>query len=191
MLTPLQFPSNGKEAHELLRLYILRHAKSSWATPGKSDFDRGLNPRGIADIKKIAKCMYQRSYLPDQIYSSSSDRTRTTIGGICSDLHTMDPSAHLPVEFLETLYSGSINTYLNTLRAHNDNRQALMIVGHNPTCHALAAGLCGDGDVQALEVLSYKFPTGALAVIDIEGEKWSEIGGKTGFLKDLVLPRNL
>ena len=175
----------------MLRLYILRHAKSSWATPGKSDFERGLNQRGTKDLEKIARIINERKYYPDKIYSSSSHRTRTTIEGINEALAQMGSPEQMPVEYSEDLYSGSVDTYLSTLKTHQDNHHALMIVGHNPTCHALAAGLIGNGDKDALDDLSYNFPTGALAVIDIEAEKWSKIGNDTGFLKDFVLPRNL
>ena len=33
----------------MLRLYVLRHAKTSWALPGQTDFQRQLNERGIED----------------------------------------------------------------------------------------------------------------------------------------------
>ena len=175
----------------MLRLYILRHAKSSWALPGKSDFDRGLNTRGTKDIAKIARRMGQLSYLPDQIYASSSKRTRLTIEGITQNLRKSHSTADFPIEYLENLYSGSSQNYLNALKSHKDNSQSLMLVGHNPTCHSVTTLLAKDGERNALEALSYNFPTGALAVIDVNHKKWTDIDGESGYLRDLILPRNL
>ena len=38
----------------MLRLFLLRHAKSSWSDPSLHDFDRPLNKRGLSDAPKIA-----------------------------------------------------------------------------------------------------------------------------------------
>ena len=179
----------------MLRLYILRHAKSSWALPGISDFNRGLNDRGNNDLAKMARMMIEKSYIPDQIYCSPAVRTSKTIEGIKaeiqnSQLHPIAPPA-MPVEYIENLYSGTIDNYLNVIRTHHDNNQSVMLVGHNPTCHSLASRLAADGSKKALEALSYNFPTGALAVIDIESGRWADIEEHTGYLQDFVLPRKL
>ena len=175
----------------MLRLFILRHAKSSWALPGKTDFERGLNPRGTKDIVKIARSMIENSYFPDQIYASSSNRTKTTIEGIRHNIQKVQPNRIMPVEYLESLYSGSLDTYYNVVKSHLEKSQSLMIVGHNPTCHSLSETLIDSGKREYMQALFHNFPTGALAVIDIKGDKWSEISAKSGYLQDFILPRNL
>lgn len=171
----------------MLRLYILRHAKSSWALPGRSDFDRGLNDRGKKDLPKLANAMVSNSFLPDYIYSSSSNRTRLTIDGIVSAIDDFTPT----LEFLDNLYSGSLDNYLNALKLNQNAEHSLMIVGHNPTCDALASYLIADGLDKAMQTIAYKFPTGALAVIDIDINHWSDIAENTGYLVDFILPREL
>ena len=179
----------------MLRLYILRHAKSSWALPGVTDFNRGLNDRGNNDLPKIAKLMITKSYIPDQIYCSSAVRTSRTIEGIRSEIqnsdHHNDVPPRMPVEYIENLYSGTIDNYLSVIKSHNDNNQSLMLVGHNPTCHSLTSQIIADGKKKAVAALAYNFPTGALAVIDIEAECWANIEEQTGYLRDFVLPRKL
>lgn len=183
------------EAKRLLRLYILRHAKSSWALPGISDFNRGLNDRGSKDISKIAQMMIAKSYIADQIYCSSSVRTSMTIDGIKEEIQSSGSNNELipamSIEYVENLYSGTIDNYLSTIATHSDNNQSIMLVGHNPTCHSLASLLLVDGQKKALDALSYNFPTGALAVIDINCDSWAEIGENSGYLQDFVLPRKL
>lgn len=179
----------------MLRLYILRHAKSSWALPGVSDFNRGLNERGNKDISKIARMMIEKSYIPEQIYCSSSVRTSKTINGIKDEIQNSisceNSQSLMPIEYIENLYSGTIDNYFNILRSHQNDGQSLMLVGHNPTCHSLASQLITDGKKKALEAIAFNFPTGALAVIDIKSASWADIENKSGYLRDLVLPRKL
>jgi phosphohistidine phosphatase len=183
------------EADRLLRLYILRHAKSSWALPGITDFNRGLNDRGSKDLAKIANLMITKPYIPEQIYCSSAVRTSKTIEGIRSEIqnseHHKNAPPKMPVEYIENLYSGTIDNYLNVIKTHNDNNQSVMLVGHNPTCHSLTSRLIADGRKKALAALSFNFPTGALAVIDIESDNWADIEERSGYLQDFVLPRKL
>lgn len=171
----------------MLRLYILRHAKSSWALPGRSDFDRGLNGRGTKDLARIARAMTKHNYLPDQIYCSSSNRTRLTIDGIVPLIPGFSPA----IEYQDNLYSGPLDNYLAALQSHPDKTSSLMIVGHNPTCDTLASFLIGDGQEDAMKIISYKYPTGALAVIDMDVAGWGDIAENTGYLRDFLIPKDL
>lgn len=171
----------------MLRLYILRHAKSSWALPGRSDFDRGLNDRGKKDLPKLANAMNSDSYLPDFVYSSPSNRTRLTIDGIKAAIDNFTPT----IEYVDNLYSGSLDNYLNALKSNSNANHSIMVVGHNPTCDALASYLIIDGAEKAMQTIAYKYPTGALAVIDLDINQWSDIDENKGYLVDFLLPREL
>ena len=61
------------------RLILLRHAKSSWATPGQRDHERPLNPRGRSAAELVGRCCAEADLLPDLIRSSDSARTRETV----------------------------------------------------------------------------------------------------------------
>ena len=61
---------------------------------------------------------------------------------------------------------------------------AVLVIGHNPTLHALALALTGRGD--ELD----RFPTGALATVALTAP-WAELGEGTGELEALVVPREL
>jgi phosphohistidine phosphatase len=57
----------------------------------------------------------------------------------------------------------------------------VLVIGHNPGMHDLALALTGEpGD---------KYPTGALATIDVDD--WSTIAPGSGRLIDFVRPREL
>ncbi len=169
----------------MLRIYVMRHAKSSWANPGASDFERELNDRGNSDLKAIATALLERNYLPSHVICSPAIRTTRTLEGI-KQVFPPDTS----IEFREELYSGGMADYLGAIRSLG-NAGSLMLIGHNPTCGSLAAMLSGSGDAEALQQLAYKFPTGAIAVIDLDIDEWGQIDRGIGNLVECVLPRQL
>ncbi len=168
-----------------MRLYVLRHAKSSWANPGQADFDRPLNERGAKDLYKISAAMRDRKYQPAHIFCSAAARTRQTLAGILAGF-TQQPE----ITYHEGMYHGGIGEYLGLIASRTDN-EPVMIIGHNPTCEGLVMHMTAHGNAVALDALAMKFPTGALAVIDFEAESWEEATGQKGYLADFMVPRSL
>ncbi|MEC9343934.1 MAG: histidine phosphatase family protein [Pseudomonadota bacterium] len=169
----------------MLRFYLLRHAKSSWAEPGQPDIDRTLSPRGAGDLPRIAGIMQEKGYLPDHVYCSPTLRTRLTLHGIMSAFD--QPPV---VDYVETLYAGGVTAYFDCLRQHA-RAESLMIIGHNPMCEGFSAALAASGEPGPLAAMSVKYPTGALAVFDIDVPDWSRVGNGTGHLVDFVVPREI
>ena len=58
-------------------LLLVRHAKSSWDTPGINDFDRPLNERGKKDAPEMAKRIAEKITI-DHFVSSPAKRARRT-----------------------------------------------------------------------------------------------------------------
>ena len=169
----------------MLRLFILRHAKSSWATSGISDAQRSLNERGLNDLPKIAKAMSVRNFRPEYIYCSPAKRTRMTLSGLFVN------DAPMPaVTFSEFLYSGGAQAYLDAIIAH-DSAESLLFIGHNPSVHMLAHQLAGRGDPAKLDELAIKYPTGTLSIIDFDIDAWSDLTVGSGVLIDFIKPRSL
>jgi phosphohistidine phosphatase len=63
-----------------------------------------------------------------------------------------------------------------------------MLIGHNPGIQDLALGLATTGP--ALAALE-KFPTGALATVEIEVERWRDVADGKATATGLVTPRSL
>jgi phosphohistidine phosphatase len=64
-----------------------------------------------------------------------------------------------------------------------------MLIGHNPGIQDLALGLASSGP--ALASLREKFPTGALATMDVEVERWRDVDNGRAMATNLVTPRSL
>ena len=93
------------------------------------------------------------------------------------------------LRFDDGLYRADPNDVLAYLRELSDEVTAAMVVGHNPTAHALSQGLIRPGDKKghALAVRA-GFPTCALGVYSFKVETWSEVEAHGAKLVALLTP---
>lgn len=167
-------------------LILLRHAKSSWSDPGCSDFDRPLNRRGQRATAVIRLFLEQERVRPDQVLCSAAKRTVETWEGIEEGLPT-----DVPVLFTREIYEAPPETLLDALRAVGEPHRTVMMIGHNPGMERLVELLCSSGAEEAMIRVGEKFPTGALAFVDLDIGNWSEIAAGTGTLTRFVAPKDL
>ena len=91
----------------------------------------------------------------------------------------------------DELYAADSGDLLRRLGNIDPGIAAVMIVGHNPGLHDLALELVGDGDTAAIAQLRLKFPTGALATLQLGRTSWDRLAPGVAYLASLVLPRQL
>lgn len=116
------------------KLYLLRHAKSSWDYPELDDFERPLNKRGRRDIPIMAKTITELKINPDFILSSSALRAAYTAINIAQ-------MTGVPEELLQyhnLIYDASTSVLFNIVRNIDDKINCLLLVGHNPGLTSLA-----------------------------------------------------
>ena len=165
------------------RLYLLRHAKSSWDEPGLDDHDRPLAPRGRRAAKLVAGHLAAQGVEPALVLCSSSRRTLDTLDRIRPAL-----GAEAEVLVEDDLYAASAGRLLARLRLVPDEIPSVLLIGHNPGLQDLAVILAGHG--HGLERLGTKFPTAALATLEVPGA-WSELEPGSTALLGYVVPRDL
>ena len=166
-------------------LLLLRHAKSSWDSPGGRDFDRPLAPRGRRTAPLIGGHLRDRQLLPDLVLCSTARRARETY-----DL--MVPAVGgAAIQFEQALYLASPAMLLRLVQATPPAIERLLVVGHNPGLQQFAALLAGTGDAAARERVQAKFPTAGLAVLTFPVAGWNEIAPGAGRLESFVAPRDL
>jgi phosphohistidine phosphatase len=163
----------------LKRLFLLRHAKSSWEDEDLPDHDRPLAPRGRKAAKRMAKHLRDEGIAPSLVLCSSARRTRQT-------LERVEPRGAVRVE--RELYGASASQLLERLRRVPDETQSVMLIGHNPAVQELALELAADGD--QLADVERKFPTCALATLSLPGT-WSELEAGAAELVAFVRPKDL
>src|SRR4051812_2896417 len=109
-------------------LVMIRHAKSSWANPLQSDFDRPLNTRGEKDAPQMGERLKEASLIPDLIISSTAKRTRQTAKRIAKAVgYNIDD-----IKWEEKLYHCIPSVLEEVIYEINDSVKTLFIVAHNP-----------------------------------------------------------
>jgi phosphohistidine phosphatase len=166
------------------RLYLLRHAKAGWAAPGMRDFDRPLEPGGVADAQAIGAVMMACGHIPDRVLCSSSRRTRETWDGVAKHLGQRDD-----VVFSDALYGSDATGYLDAIREAGE-AQSVLVVGHNPMTEDIAFALAGSGEEEAMAALAQGFPASGLAIILFEGSL-ADAAPRKGYLDAFLTPADL
>lgn len=174
----------------MLRLWLLRHAKSAWDDPALDDLARPLSPRGKKACRALARHLRERGMRPDLVLCSPATRTRQTWERIAKRLNDGSAEA-IAVRFDTGLYLADARHLLGTLRTAPASCRDLMLVGHNPGLEDLAAQLAGSGAGDGLERLATKYPTGALAELAFPVKRWADLAPRGGFLASFITPAQL
>jgi phosphohistidine phosphatase len=159
------------------RLFLLRHAKSSWDDPTLSDHERPLAPRGRKAAERMSGHLGDHDVDISLVLCSSARRTRETVDLVA-------PPGEIRVE--PGLYGASADQLLDRLRHVPEEVPSVMLVGHNPAIHELAIDLAGPGT----DLADRKFPTGALATFSFAGA-WAALEPGRATLEGFVVPREL
>ena len=144
----------------MAELLILRHAKSSWASPGLKDHDRPLNDRGRRDAPRIGELLAAEDLLPDAVLCSTACRTVQTW-----ELLSAAAGCRVRPRFLEEIYLADTGDLLEHLHKMPSGCERGMIIGHNPGMESLVAMLTGR---------QVTMPTAALALVEVTGT-WGAI----------------
>jgi phosphohistidine phosphatase len=163
------------------RLYLLRHAKSSWKDEGLADHDRPLARRGRRAAKAIGRHLREQGVEPELVLCSTARRARETLEGIEPALER----ATIRVE--PGLYGAGPAELLARLHEVASPIRSVMVIGHNPGLEQLALLLARQGS-RAHEA---KFPTGALATLAFRGPGWAALDHGTAELVEFTRPRDL
>ena len=168
-------------------ILLLRHAKSTPATPGQDDHERGLEPSGEKAAKRVGRLLAEHGLLPDLVLCSTAARTRATWEIVSGKLRHP-----VPVKELRSLYLAAPGRLLEIVQRQPATASRLLLIGHNPGLHVLAVRLAASGEADALRSLREKLPTGGLVHIAFESaESWSEVTAGAGRLLGCWRPREL
>ena len=159
------------------KIYLVRHAKSSWDNPSLGDIDRPLNQRGRKSAPLMGHRLAERGVSVDLIISSPANRARSTAEYIASAIgYDIDA-----IEINNLIYFEGASTMLDVIQQTSEDIQSLMIVGHNPDMSSLFHTL---SDSRGMDM-----PTCAVASLEFDGE-WSELEQNSAELIEYDFPKN-
>ena len=164
------------------RLYLLRHAKSSWEDATLADHERPLAKRGRRASKAIARHLRREGVNPEVVLCSSAIRTLETLERIEPELG----GANVRIE--PRIYEASAGGLLALVRELDVDVGSAMLIGHNPGLEHLIADLARAGP--ELDRLREKFPTAALATLELAGT-WRELAPGGTELVSFLKPKEL
>lgn len=163
------------------RITLLRHAKAVPDERG-DDHARVLAPQGREAAVALGDWLRENRLMPELVLCSTAARTRETLGA----LHEI-----LPTELHKSLYLASAGDMLALLQKADDAVKHILILGHNPGMHALAATLAvqfvSDADADAMV---HRFPTCGLVSLIVETPHWADVEPQTGTLDVLRFDSN-
>jgi phosphohistidine phosphatase len=168
------------------RLTVLRHAKSSWKDRELDDFERPLNGRGRRAASRVGREVAERGMRFDLVLASPAARIRETIAGV-EEHHKLEA----PVRFEPRIYMARVAELMELIRALPDDVHSALLVGHNTSAERLVAKLSVDDEAGLRRRVEEKFPTAALAAIELPINSWSEVEPEQGRLVELIYPVDL
>lgn len=159
-------------------LYLMRHAKSSWANSGQSDFDRPLNERGVQDVPEMALRMQEAGAHVDVVVSSPAVRALSTATLLSTALGLV------PETILQDrqIYLAGSAKLLHIISGIDERYSSALLVAHNPALTDLANELAHAG--------IDNIPTCGLVSIALPVEYWAEVLPGIGQLLAFDYPKN-
>jgi phosphohistidine phosphatase len=161
------------------KLFVVRHAKSSWDNPSLDDIDRPLNKRGKRNAPEMGQRLAQRDVMPDLMLSSPAKRALSTAKRIAKEISY--PKEKIVVD--DRIYHGTNQEVIDVLREQENALTTIMIFGHNPGFTDLVNHL-SDSSI-------YNIPTCGLAEIDFDIVSWEDIGKSKGQLIEFDYPKKI
>ncbi len=111
------------------KLFVVRHAKSSWDFSGLSDFERPLNERGHRDAPKMAERLGKSGIRFDAFVSSPATRALTTAQYFAEASHYPEKE----ILTIKRLYHAPAETFYDVIANElSDEWESVAIFSHNP-----------------------------------------------------------
>lgn len=159
------------------KLYLVRHAKSSHEGTSTPDIERPLNNRGIKDASFMGKLIKEKAVAPTLLISSPAVRALTTAELFATQLNYKKEEILIdPV-----LYSFNTDLILSFVAETKDEVESLMLFSHNPTLTDIVNFLVNSQE--------FSLPTCAIAAVQFNTDKWSDIANGKGKLIFLEYPK--
>lgn len=161
------------------RLVLLRHAKSDYPG-GVLDHDRPLSARGRREGALAGDHLRTLPGPIDEVLCSTAVRTRQTLDRT---------GIEAPTRFTSDIYEAVPDDILAHVQQTEDTVLTLLVIGHAPGIPSLALDLAGPGsDETVMQDIGARFPTSALAVLEIPGS-WADLGENGAVLVEFTVPR--
>lgn len=143
------------------KLYLIRHAKSTWKEQDLPDMDRPLKGRGIRDAYNSSQWLAKQGHHPELMVSSPATRALHTALIFSKSLNY----AYGDIKLEPLLYLCSVSELESVVRGLNNEYNSVFLFAHNPTITDFV-NRCIDHRID-------KVPTTGVACLQFETRDWS------------------
>lgn len=157
------------------RLFVIRHAKSSWKDTSISDFNRPLNKRGEENAPMMGERLKKRGIKPDIILSSPALRAKTTAEIIAKKVNYKKE-----IVLDEDIYASMDMILHKIIKKTDDKNETLFIFGHNPDLEML---------VEKYVDFNEDLVTCGVVEIEFKCKSWKDISRKNAKLISYDYPK--
>lgn len=166
-------------------LFLVRHAKSSWADEQLEDHQRPLNKRGKAQLEVMARPLVDAGAFAGSVYASDAVRARETAEGLVRGTGPAQNDNHdaITIRFSPALYTFSSIVLADWLRDYPGDEDTLTLIGHNPALLDLAGYL--------LKHPPDSLPTGSFIQIRLPITSWRKLAKHKGKLARFLTPKEV
>ncbi len=144
-------------------LLLIRHAKSSWANIGETDFDRSLNDSGKREAAEMAEKLVNQSIKINAFVSSPAKRARKT----CKAFLDAYGKTKEEMILFEKLYHPASLIFYDVIKELNDNDNSVAIFSHNPGITEFVSTVCG-------KVRIVDMPTCGVFAVEADIDSWKD-----------------
>jgi len=149
------------------KLYLIRHAKSSWDHPDLDDFDRPLNKRGLKDAPRMGKRLKEKRITPDVMLSSPAERALATCQAIARVLGFDNAKIKTNQKLYHASEDGILDVIRNLKDSPRDSEEVVLLFGHNP-------GLTEFANVLLNQTIN-NIPTCGVVGAELPVEHWQDV----------------
>jgi phosphohistidine phosphatase len=147
------------------KLFLVRHAKSSWDYSSLTDFERPLNDRGKKDAPLMGQILKTKDVKPDLILSSPATRALSTALIIAQEI-----GYNKNIQVNNKIYHAYEPDLWAIIKTMPEEMSSLMLFGHNPTFTEFANDLS--------QMYIDNIPTCGVFAVAWQASRWSEIHRK-------------
>jgi phosphohistidine phosphatase len=159
------------------RIYITRHAKSSWSDFSLSDHDRPLDARGLSDAPIMAQKLARLVPRPDCLIASSAKRTIQTAELFAKE-YDIDKSK---IKIYKSLYHSEPDDMLKVINDQANDSNTIAMFVHNPGITYFAS-LVGDLDINDVS-------TCGILILSCKVDSWDEVSLLNINLDQYIYPK--
>lgn len=164
------------------RLILIRHGDAPRIE--HSDMERTLSR--VGEKQAAISGGYLKSYKIDNILCSPVKRNKQTLRLLLDQTGLADEI----VEFINEIYSNSVEVLLSLVNNTSHDNETMLIVGHNPSLLELAIMYDYNAEDKWQSELSWGLKPAEVIVLEFENaNRWTEVVVGSGKIKDIFVPQ--